>query len=99
MQAKNILNEGHPYKSTESALNKVYQSVKSTLKNTVIPYNWIKKYKHQYQCLIESQADYILDNEHWWKELMMTLNFFILAMLLKKQCNLLIFDQLQSKGS
>ena len=69
MQAKNILNEGLHHESKESALNEAYQSIKSTLKNTVIPYIWIKKnYKYQYQCLLESQADYILDNMRWWKE-------------------------------
>ena len=76
MQAKNILNEGLADESKESALNKVYQSVKSTSKNTVIPYNWIKKYKYQYQCVIESQADCILDNERWWKETDDGIEFF-----------------------
>ena len=43
MQAKNILNEGLHHESKESALNEAYQSIKSRLKNTVIPYIWIKK--------------------------------------------------------
>ena len=76
MQAKNILNEGLHDESKESALNEAYQSIKSTLKNTVIPYIWIKKYKYQYQCLLESQADYILDNVRWWKETDDGIEFF-----------------------
>ena len=43
MQAKNILNDGLHHESKESALNEAYQSIKSRLKNTVIPYIWIKK--------------------------------------------------------
>ena len=35
-----------------------------------------KKYKYQYQCLLESQADYILDNAHWWKETNYGIEFF-----------------------
>ena len=68
MQAKSILNKGLHHESKESTLNEAHQSIKSTLKNTEIPYIWIKKYKYQYQCLLESQADYILDNVRWWKE-------------------------------
>ena len=76
MQAKNILNEGLHHESKESALKEAYQSIKSTLKNTVIPCIWIEKYKYQYQCLLESQSDYILDNMHLWKETDDRIEFF-----------------------
>ena len=76
MQAKNILNEGLHHESKESPLNEAYQSIKSTLKKTVIPYIWTKKYKYQYQCLLEFQADYILDNVRWWKETDDGIEFF-----------------------
>ena len=96
---KNILNEGLHDESKESALNKVYQSIKSTLKNTETPYNPLKIYKYQYQWLTEFQADYILDNVRWWKETDYGIEFLVLALLLKQQCNCHTFDQLQSKDS
>ena len=54
---------------TESKLTTIYQPIKSMLKNTIIPYTWIRKYKYQYQCLLQSQADFLSDEVCGWREL------------------------------
>ena len=56
-------------KKTDSNLITIYQPIKSILKNTIIPYTWIRKNKYQYQCLLQSQADFLSDKVCWWREL------------------------------
>ena len=76
MQAKNILNEGLHHESKESTLNEpipIHKIYTEEYSNTIY---LDKKYKYQYQCLLESQADYILDNAHWWKETNYGIEFF-----------------------
>ena len=70
MEARKIIMDGHSKtEKTESNLTTIYQPIKSILKNTIIPYTWIRKYKYQYQCLLQSQADFLSDKVCWWREL------------------------------
>ena len=62
MEARKIIMDGHSAtKKTESKLTKIYQPIKSVLKNTITPYTWIRKYKYQYQYLLQSQDNFISD--------------------------------------
>ena len=47
MEARKIV-MGGPFEieKTESKLTTIYQPIKSILKNTIIPYTWIRKYKY-----------------------------------------------------
>ena len=70
MEARKIIMDCHSeIEKTESKLTTIYQPIKSTLKNTIIPYIWIRKYKYQYQCLPQSQADFLSDEVCGWREL------------------------------
>ena len=70
MEARKIIMDGHSKtEKTESNLTTIYQPIKSILKNTIIPYTWIRKYKYQCQCLLQSQADFLSDKVCWWREL------------------------------
>ena len=75
MEPRKIIMDGHSEtEKTESKLTTIYQPIKSVLKNTIIPYTWITKYKYQYQFLLQSQADFRLKSvggENW----KMVLNF------------------------
>ena len=48
-------------KNTESKLTTIYQPIMSVLKNTIMPHTWIRKYKYQYQCLLQSKDDFTSD--------------------------------------
>lgn len=48
--------------------DKKYATIKRNLVNTTITFEWIKKYKFQYQCLLKCQADYMTDSVKWWRE-------------------------------
>ena len=45
-------------------------------KDTIIPYTWITEYKYQYQCLPQSQADFISDEVCWCREIEDSIDFF-----------------------
>ena len=65
LQAKDALNENQATPKRDSKVTKMYGSIKGNFKNTVISFHWIKKYKHQYQCLLKSIADYLRDEGKW----------------------------------
>ena len=47
MEARKIIMDCHSeIEKTESKLTTIYQPIKSMLKNTIIPYTWIRKYKY-----------------------------------------------------
>ena len=77
MEARKIIIDGHSeIEKTDSKLTTIYQPIKSILKNTIIPYTWVRKYKYQYQCLLQSQADSMSDEVCWWRELEDGIKFF-----------------------
>ena len=54
METRRITMDGHSEtEKTESKLTTIYQPIKSVLKNSIIRYTWIRKYKYQYQCLLQ----------------------------------------------
>ena len=52
----------------ESDLHKLYKNITPKLNNTLISFKWIKEYPFEYQCLLERQADYLLEKNVWWTE-------------------------------
>ena len=41
---------------------------KKTQKNTLISFQWIRTFPHQYQHFLERLSDFLLDGENWWSE-------------------------------
>ena len=76
LQAKDQLNENQLTPEKESKLNDMYSRIKQQLKNTMIGFDWVKKYRRQYQCLLKSQADYLTDQGKWWRESREGIEFF-----------------------
>ena len=69
MQAREILNNGNlDSKYKNSYLHEIYRPIKVTLRNSIILFGWIGKYSNEYQCLLEQQADFLLDGSFWWSE-------------------------------
>ena len=56
----------------------MYNTIKQQFKNTIISFQWVKKYRRQYQCLLKSQADYLTDKGKWWRESREGIEFFYL---------------------
>ena len=54
----------------------MYSRIKQQFKNTIIGFDWVKKYRRQYQCLLKSQADYLTDQGKWWRESREGIEFF-----------------------
>jgi len=52
--------------SHSSTVEKLYKSISPILANTIIQFQWLKTHHRDFQCLLESIADYLL--EGWWKE-------------------------------
>ena len=68
-QAREILNNGNvDNKYKNSYLHEIYRPIKVTLRNSIISFGWIRKYSNEYQCLLEQQADFLLDGNFWWSE-------------------------------
>ena len=77
MEARKIIIDDHSeIEKTDSKLITIYQPIKSIMKNTIIPYTWIRKYKYQYQYLLQNQADFMSDEVCWWRELEDGIEFF-----------------------
>ena len=77
MEARKIIIDDHSeIEKTDSKLTTIYQPIKSIMKNTIIPYTWNRKYKYQYQCLLQNQADFMSDEVCWWRELEDGIEFF-----------------------
>ena len=68
LQAKDQLNENQLTPEKESNLNYMYNTIKHQFKNTIISFDWVKKYRRQYQCLLKRQADYLTDKRKLWIE-------------------------------
>ena len=47
-------------------LNNMYNTIKQQFKNT-ISFDWVKKYRCQYQCLLKNQMDYLTNKGKWWR--------------------------------
>ena len=52
----------------ESYIHNYYTPLQKTQKNTLIPFQWIRTFPHQYQQLLERLSDFLLDGENWWSE-------------------------------
>ena len=76
LQAKDRLNENQLTPEKESKLNNMFSTIKQRFKNTIISFDWVKKYRRQYQCLLKSQAEYLTDNGKWWRESRESTEFF-----------------------
>ena len=66
LQAREILNNcdaSNKYKN--SYLRTIYRPIKVTLRNSIISFEWIRKYSNKYQCLLEQQGDFLLDSSCW----------------------------------
>ena len=69
LQVQEILNNGNiGNKYKNSYLHEIYRPIKVTLRNSIISFGWIRKYSNEYQCLLEQQADFLLDGNFWWSE-------------------------------
>ena len=69
LQAREILNNcnaSNKYKN--SYLRTIYRPIKVTLRNSIISFEWIRKYSNKYQCLLEQQGDFLLDSSCWQNE-------------------------------
>ena len=66
MQAKELL-KSEENETTDSELAILYKPIFTSFTNSVISFDWIEQYSRNYQCLLESMADYLLD-ECWWNE-------------------------------
>ena len=71
--AREILNNDNvDNKYKNSYIHEIYRPInvthQVTLRNLIISFGWIKKYINEYQCLLEQQADFLLDDSFWWSE-------------------------------
>lgn len=57
-----------PKKKTESYIHNLYLQIKNQHKNTIIPFKWLIEWPHEYQTLLQQQADFILEQNIWWNE-------------------------------
>ena len=52
----------------ESYIHNYYKPLQKTQKNTLISFQWIRTFPHQYQHFLERLSDFLLDGENWWSE-------------------------------
>ena len=76
LQVRNKLNEHDAITENDSHLNKLYLPIKERQSNTIVPNCWIETHSSQYQRLLERQADYLLENNMWWREVDSGVEFF-----------------------
>ena len=66
LQAREVLNNGNANnKYKNSYFHAIYRPIKFTLRNSIISFEWIRKYSNKYQCLLEQQGDFLLDSSCW----------------------------------
>ena len=53
-------------KSNQSYLYNLYSPIKLQLQNSLVSYHWIKRYPFEFQCLLQRQADFLLEENLWW---------------------------------
>ena len=51
-----------------SYIHDIYDSLKNTQKNSLIPFKLIEGYPYEYQSHLEEMSDYLLDQIKWWVE-------------------------------
>ena len=64
-QARNKI-EHTSRKSNQSYLYNLYSPIKLQLQNSLVSYHWIKRYPLEFQCLLQRQADFLLEEHLWW---------------------------------
>ena len=78
LQAKYKL--GSSYSNTnsmETKFSSLYAPLKKVQQNTVISFSFLKKYCRDYQALLESIADYLIEGQgSWWRETEKGIEFF-----------------------
>ena len=52
----------------ESRLTNLYSEIKKCSTKTLFSFQWMEKYKRQYECLLKSIADYVVDEGTLWRE-------------------------------
>ena len=60
--------DGEDIQERECVIHKIFQDIKKSHQNTIISFDFIKKYPSQCQRLLEKQADYLSEGRVWWKE-------------------------------
>ena len=60
-EARTVLNQV-VHVEEKSFINDIYQSITKQLKNTVIPFSWIRSFPNDYQKLLERQTDFLLED-------------------------------------
>ena len=52
----------------KSLIHDIYKPTAKQLKNTVIPFLWIRSFPNEYEKLLERQAYFLLEDNRWWRE-------------------------------
>ena len=60
----------------EKKISKEAENLMDTQRNTFISFQTIKKYPFQYQSLLESIADFLIEGNAYWEELHDGIKFF-----------------------
>ena len=69
LQAKQVLNEGeNDYHEEDLTFLKLYQPIKATLSDSLIPFEWSEKHATCYQVLLQQISDYLLCDIKCWQE-------------------------------
>lgn len=70
LQAREIIQKNeNKAKKTDSFVHKLYQPLKTSLANTVIPFSWIENHPNDHQVLLKRQADFLSEGTLWWNEI------------------------------
>ena len=67
IQARKVINNTPCSDKNDSYITEIYKPRSTSLTNTSVPFRWIKSHSQEYQCLLQQQADYLLDGK-WWQE-------------------------------
>ena len=67
-QAKNKTDNFTSVDRKTSYIHDIYDSIKNTQKNSLIPFKLIEDYTYEYQSHLEGISDYFLDQIKWWEE-------------------------------
>ena len=77
LQTKEILAAGeNEYDKNEEIFFTLYQPIKSSFSNTLIPFNWIKTYPSFYQVMLEQLAYFLIADNKCWEETQNGVLFF-----------------------
>ena len=67
-QAKNKIDNFTSVERKTSYIHDIYDGIKKTQKNSLIPFKLIEDYPYEYQSHLEGISDYLLDQIKWWEE-------------------------------